>query len=353
MDTKSAVKKIWKECFDDSAEYMDMFFSQVYDPAHVMVSDVDGKTVSSLLLQPFAINFHGVELPANYICGAATMPRFRMQGIMSELIRSALNRCYREGALLCCLIPAHSYLYAYYRNFGFCPAFYTRLCSYTDVHPFSHEGVYNPVAELDTDRAYDFFNRMMHKRPSTIQHSRRQYSQILLDNALCGGVSAAVESPDGEIRAMAFAVPDSGQIVVTDMLAEDDDAENAVLGIVLRSFEGMSMRVLAYYGDRPLELRPRGMARITNVMLCLTAIATAHPKLNITIKITDPIIAENNRVFRVKDGKVTDFPHEQYSGRLDYDITPEVFASIVFGNKVTADILDFPSVRPFMSLMLD
>lgn len=353
MDTKSAVKKIWRECFDDSDEYLDMFFSQVYDPAHVMVSEREGKTVSSLLLQPFAMNFHGVELPAKYICGAATLPRFRMQGIMSELLRSALNRCYREGALLCCLIPAHSYLYAYYRNYGFCPAFYSSLCSYTDVHPFKHEGVYNPVSELDTDRAYEFFNRMMHTRPSTIQHSRRQYSQILLDNALCGGVSAAVESPDSEIRAMAFAVPDSGQIVVTDLLAADADAENAVLGQVLRSFEGMSMRVMAYYGDRPLELRPRGMARITNALLCLTAIAAAHSSLSMTIRLTDPIIEENNRVFRVKDGKVTDCPHDGFTGKLDYDITPEVFAAIVFGNRVTADILDFPSVRPFMSLMLD
>ena len=87
MNTIDAVKKIWKVCFDDTEEYVDMFFKEVFDPSHLMLSEHDGKPVSSLLLQPFAMNFHGVELPANYICGAATLPHFRMHGIMSGLMR--------------------------------------------------------------------------------------------------------------------------------------------------------------------------------------------------------------------------------------------------------------------------
>ena len=158
MNTIDAVKKIWKVCFDDTEEYVDMFFKEVFDPSHLMLSEHDGKPVSSLLLQPFAMNFHGVELPANYICGAATLPHFRMHGIMSGLMRQALRRSYDQGALLCCLIPAEDYLYAYYRNFGFCPAFYSQLSCFTDAHPFRHDNDYTLVADLDTDEAYEFYS---------------------------------------------------------------------------------------------------------------------------------------------------------------------------------------------------
>lgn len=353
MNTTDAVKRIWKECFDDSDEYVDMFFTEVYDPSHLMTSLHDGKPVSSLLLQPFVMNFHGVELPANYICGAATLPKFRMHGIMSELIRQALKRSYEQGVMLCCLIPAEGYLYTYYRNFGFCPAFYSQLSCFTDAHPFRHDGKYGLVTELDTDVAYEYFNKAMHERPCTIQHSRRQYRQILIDNSVCGGAAVAIENENGEICAMAFAVPRGGQVIVTDVLAENADAENAVLNQIMLQFAGMPMRVMAYYGNRPLELKPRGMARITNAHLCLSAIAAQHPKLRLTIRLNDPIIEENNRVFRVKDGNVDEYPHLGYLGKTDFNITPEVFAAIVFGNHITANILDFPSVRPFMSLMLD
>lgn len=352
MNTIDAVKKIWKVCFDDTEEYVDMFFKEVFDPSHLMLSEHDGKPVSSLLLQPFAMNFRGVELPANYICGAATLPHFRMHGIMSGLMRQALRRSYDQGALLCCLIPAEDYLYAYYRNFGFCPAFYSQLSCFTDAHPFRHDNDYTLVADLDTDEAYEFFNAVMHSRPCTIQHTRQQYRQVLMDNSVSGGAVVAVSSL-GEIRAMAFAVPRNGQVVVTDVLARDTDAENAVLNQIMLLFSGMPMRVMAYYGDKPLQLKPRGMARITNVLLCLNAIANSHPRLCATIRLTDPVIEENNRVFRVRDGRVSEFSHLEFMGKPDFDITPEVLAAIVFGNHVTANILDFPSVRPFMSLMLD
>ncbi|MCM1021391.1 MAG: GNAT family N-acetyltransferase [Muribaculum sp.] len=353
MNTKDAVKRIWKECFDNSESFVNMFFSEVYDPDHLMLSEHDGKPVSSLLLQPFAINFHGVELPANYICGIATLPKFRMHGMMSALIRQALEKSYAQGAMLCCLNPTADYLYTYYRNFGFCPAFYTQMNCYTDAHPFRHQGNYIRVDNPDTDRAYEFFNRIMHSRPCTIQHSRLQYRQSLMENAVNGGSVIVLEGNDGEIHAMAFAVPDFGRVVVTDVLSDSADAENAVLNNVMQQFAGMPLRIMAYYGNRPLELKPRGMARIVNAMLCLSAIAVHHPKLHLIIRLNDPIIEQNNRVFRISNGKVTEYPHLGFIGKTDFDINPEVFAAIVFGNHVTANILDFPSVRPFMSLMVD
>lgn len=73
MSKRDEIKKIWTECFKDSREYVDMFFDQVYrDDEAMLLTDQSGSAVSSLLLQRYAMSFHGSEAPVSYIAGAAT-----------------------------------------------------------------------------------------------------------------------------------------------------------------------------------------------------------------------------------------------------------------------------------------
>ena len=83
MKKKDIVLKLWRECFDDSDQFVDMFFSRVYRDEDALVLDKDGRVVSSMLLQRYSMNFHGVTLPVSYICGAATAPEMRAHGYMA------------------------------------------------------------------------------------------------------------------------------------------------------------------------------------------------------------------------------------------------------------------------------
>lgn len=73
MNKKDAVKKIWRESFDDSEQYVDMFFSRIYRDDDAMLLVDNGIPSSSLLLQRYAMNFHGVTVSIGYVCGAATI----------------------------------------------------------------------------------------------------------------------------------------------------------------------------------------------------------------------------------------------------------------------------------------
>lgn len=352
MKKKEAIIDIWRESFSDSDEYLDMFFSKVYHDEDALVLKDNGEIVSSMLLQRYAMNFHGAVVPISYVCGAATRKSRRGTGCMCHLMHDALKNSYARGDVFSVLIPANEWLFHYYEKFGYSPACYINVERYTSEHTFRHSGGYGQVLDVGTDDAYAFFNDCMMRRNCCVQHTEEQYSQILMDNSVDGGAVIAVADNDGVIAAMAFAVPtDTSEVKVKDVLARDTDSRNAVLGFVHDTFPGSSITVWGWYHDVPGALLARGMVRVVDVRKALEIIAHQYPKMKGVFTIHDGCIESNNHTFRMRDGVV-----EVEDGRLvkpDYDIDIEVFSSLLFGNDETRTLLDFPAVRPFISLMLD
>lgn len=351
MKKKDAIIKLWQECFDDSPEYVDMFFTEVYRDDDALLLEHDGKPVSGMLLQRYAMNFHGVTVSIGYICGAATAPELRGYGNMSSLMRQALNLSHDRGDALCALIPAGESLYRYYSGFCFSPVFYVNEERYTSAHTFKYTGEYSRYENLDSQEAYSFFDRMMRLRQCAVQHTAEQYRQIIMDNSADAGSIVALQRQNEGIVAMAFAVPSDGVALVKDVLAVDDDARSAALDEVHRELSDMPIVVHGYYGTPEGKLLVRGMARIVNVEKIFGIIAQAYPSMNTAVKVYDPLIEANNSTFVIADG--TCKRNDNYNGKLSLDIDVEVLTSIVFGNHVTQTLLDFPAERPFMSLMLD
>ncbi len=58
MSKKEDVRHLWRECFKDSDEYLDMYFDRIYRDSDAMTVSVDNKIVSSLLSQPYKFLFH-------------------------------------------------------------------------------------------------------------------------------------------------------------------------------------------------------------------------------------------------------------------------------------------------------
>lgn len=351
MKKKDVILKLWRECFSDSDQYVEMFFSEVYRDDDALLLEKNGKTVSSMLLQRYSMNFHGVTLPVSYICGAATAPAERCHGYMAELLAAGLNESYRRGDVFSTLIPASSWLFKYYEKAGFSPVFRIYVEHFTSAHAFKHEGEYSVVPDIGAEKVYLFFDRMMRMRQCCVQHTQEQYHQIVMDNSVDGGCIIAVAGDGGELAAMAFAIPDDEEVTVKELLAVGDDAANAALELVKKTFGDMPITVWRYRAAG-IEPTAYGMARIVNVQRALSIIAATHPELKMTVKVRDRIISENCRVYTVAGGRcVVDDAYNP--AKLDYDIDVEVLTSIIFGNRVTEKILEFPAVVPCMSLMLD
>jgi len=358
MSKRDDIIKIWQESFNDSRAYVSMYFDRVYrDDEAIALTDPQGITVSSLLLQHYNIAFHDSVLPVSYIAGAATRRAQRGKGYMSQLMRDALAVSAARGDMLCSLIPSRSALYYFYRRFGFSTVFFTKEQRFTALHSFPVEGEYHEMEHLAADDVWEAFDRFQRERECYILHSRRDFDNIQADLESDGGDFVVIGADDEDrgprIVSMAWAVKRDDLLLVNDVMGEDDDSRTAALRALRQRYPGVPFLLLG----RPTDtmggrLMPRGMARVVNAGMLLEAVAGSHPAWESRIRVSDPLLPEvNSHTYIIKKGScVVD---DGYDGRLDLDVPVDVLGDIAFSSTEIGDIMRFPSVRPMISLMLD
>ncbi|MBD5331464.1 MAG: GNAT family N-acetyltransferase [Bacteroides sp.] len=356
MSKKDDIKKIWLESFGDSQEYVDMYFDRVYADSQGLILEKNDKPVSSLLLQSYRMQFHGREVETGYIAGAATRKGSRGKGYMSELLLITLAEAASRGMMAVELIPEHGWLYDYYSRFDFAPVVLADAQRFTSLHAFPCNGKYVAVENPYDDAVFDTFSRLERERPCTVVHSRRDFLNIIDDCRLSGGSFVCIRREDSTTPvAMAWAAMDADgeRLIVKELLGEDDDARAGALKALREAYPNVGMTLLALPGQGTPRgrLTQRGMIRIVNAAMALDIIASTHPELKLTLRITDRLMPENSHVYVIDAGKCE--IDDTLSGPYDFSVDAEIFARILFSSEKTGDILEFPSVRPHMSLMLD
>ena len=121
MTLKEQALSLYKEVFsEDSAEFAEAFTNRYFDKC-CRYKLVDGKIVSMLYLLDCSV-FDGEKTEkAKYLYAAATHPDFRGQGLMAELINSAVKQEHNIVTK-----PATEKLFSFYEKFGF------KVCSFKD-----------------------------------------------------------------------------------------------------------------------------------------------------------------------------------------------------------------------------
>lgn len=356
MNRKDGVRHLWRECFRDSDEYLDMYFGRIYSDDDALVTEVDGRVVSSLLMQRYSLRFHGAEPSIMYLAGAATRRAARGRGYMSALMLEAMERAYERGDMLCALMPAHEWLYAFFARFGFSSVFLADVQRFTSLHSFPVQHDYHEVDDAYAPAVYEAFTRYEHERPGGVLHTRRDFINMLDDLMMHpGGTFVAVGRKDVPVAAMAWAVEAGGVVQVNELLGIDSDACTAALRALRRRFADKPFRYMASSFDDThnshsrRRLHPRGMARLVDVEQCFDLLAGAHREWSAVITVSDPLLAVNSHTYRVGQGKcVID---DSYRGTPDLDVTVEVLTKILFSSPDTGSILGFPSQRTHISLM--
>lgn len=365
MALKDDLKKLWRDSFGDSAEYVDMYFDRVYTDADAMALSIDGRVVSSLLLQPYNLWFHGAELPVGYIAGASTRRQSRGKGFMGRLIFQSLTAAYCRGMAAVALIPAHDWLYDFYARFGFTTVFFADAQRYTSLHAFAGSDGFSEVADSYSNEVIDAFVDMERNAGCGILHSRRDFLNILDDLSFENGLFCCVaDNADRRIAAMGWAAPaaDGERIVVKELLGTNPEARKAVLRRFRAEWSDKPFTLLARPGCQPEDetdndllaprrLMRRGMMRIVDNLAVIEAIAAGYPQFEATLRISDRMLPQNNHVYRISKGTANEF--DSFSGTPDFDVDAQTFCQIVFSSPAIGDILDFPSVRPHIALMLD
>lgn len=353
MSKKDDVRHLWRECFKDSDEYLDMYFDRIYSDTDAMTISVDGRTVSSLLSQPYKFLFYGQEMPISYLCGAVTRRNSRGKGYMTSLMNRAVRKAYDRGDMLCALIPAHDFLYFFFDRFDFSTVFLTDTQRFTAMHTFNapSEHEYHTVDDHYSDEVFQAFTRFEHQRVGGVLHSQRQFINFLDELAIrSGGTFVVIGREDEPVAAMAWAMATDDAVHVFEVLGCDADSRRAALCQLRRQFPDKPFRYLAPADNKSSrQLHSRGMARIVNVGMTLEAIAAANPDWRCTIRVHDRMIEENNHTYVIEQGKVE--INDVNPQRLDFVVDIDVLNRIVFSSPKTGSVLNFPSLRTHISLM--
>lgn len=111
--------QMWKTVFEDTDEYMDLFFTDKYKPENTLIYFEDGVAAASLQMQLYYITFYGKKIPFYYLVGLCTLPEYRRRGYMEQLIDRSHQVMRERGIPLSILVPAEDWLFGFYNRYGY------------------------------------------------------------------------------------------------------------------------------------------------------------------------------------------------------------------------------------------
>ncbi len=177
--TKPLVRQMWKICFGDSDEFLDIHFTYKYKNENTLIYFEGDIAVASLQMLPYTITFYQEKVPFAYLAGLCTLPEYRKRGYMDKLIRKAHRILVDRNIPLSILIPAEDWLFHFYEKYG-----------YEQVFEQGKVPIYPLKKILDTHPtlkdAYTAFNVLSKDRDFCVQKDFMDFEAIIKEQAIDG-----------------------------------------------------------------------------------------------------------------------------------------------------------------------
>ena len=191
-NNKSQLIDLWRTSFNDSEEFIKLFFDRVYKKENALFIEKNGKIVSALQMLPYVMTYYGKEISVNYIYGACTLPSERGQGLMRQLIQKAFE-----------------VMESYYRDLGYTEAFdYSEETYICPSEIALEQGVLVVPPEVPSmESLYNFFNKKQRERICYVLHGYDDFVTILRELQMSGGQMLTALNIQEEPIGMIFFYP--------------------------------------------------------------------------------------------------------------------------------------------------
>ena len=282
------LRSLWRECFEDPAEYEDFYFENVYRQNKVYEIPEKGM----LHLNPYRCMVQGKEVLLHYIVGVATKESARRQGIMRRLLGTALEDMYREKEPFTYLMPADV---RYYQPFGFVSiskkqenarCFEESGLETEKIRFVGYEEFLDAYDKKRQQEILQFINQMLSKRYRIFAKHDKAYFDLLWEEKRCQGgeVVFCFDAEGKEIQGFFAYGMDKEKMHVEQYLLEDEE-------IALYGKCKNAVPVLHHF---PF------MVRIVQVEVFLSLFAKSFYEFAVEgkrLRVTDAILAKNNGIY--------------------------------------------------------
>lgn len=338
MIIKEQVKALWKLCFEDSEEFVEMYFKLRYkNEVNVAIQSGD-EVISALQMLPYPMTFCGEMVQTSYISGACTHPDFRSKGVMRELLSQSFARMLRNGIQFSTLIPAEPWLFDYYKRMGYATVFQYSVKEMTLPEFIPSKEIAVNVVSKPQDEVYSYLYKKLSERPCCIQHSAEDFQVIMADLPISGG-NLFVAKQANEIWGIAIIYKRENCIIINELLTEDKDTEYSLL-FAIKQYTGCNHIIQLLPPDKELPQHSLGMARIINAKEVLQIYASAFPEDDMQLEVSDKQLSVNNGYYYLSDGKCRYSAERLPGAHIQTNIS-----------ELTEKILK--KLNPYMSLMLN
>lgn len=319
-----AAKGLWAEIFfEDSDRFTAYYFAEKMKDNTGYGLKCGGTLRAMLFLTPYmgrilSPDHTGTrfqEVPLCYIVGVGTKKEYRHRGYMDRLLRYALAELQAAGQPFTFLMPADPAIYAPYqfRYIYERPVFAVpeKGKSRAAAMEAGEEAALAAFAEAQLEKRYQLF---LHRDAS---YYSRQKKESLAQNG-----DVYIWKENGKITGFYLYAREGEKEEIQEAVVSDDFAETGVLHVSENK-------------------QPVIMARITNVQAMLSLMRLSEKagseRITVRLKISDPLIPENNGTFLWTVGKKeSTIALSDEADRADVCAEIGDLAELLFGRKSCA-----------------
>ena len=113
------VQALWETCFDDTAAFVQWYFSRYYKSENTLGIFAGADLQASAQMIPYTIRLRDTALPCAYIVGVNTAPAARKKGYARTLLRECLLEQRKRKQHISLLMPFEGQFYYRY-GWPFC-----------------------------------------------------------------------------------------------------------------------------------------------------------------------------------------------------------------------------------------
>lgn len=328
-EIKQQTRELWKECFHDSEEFMDIYFDEKYSDDVNMVLTPDGKVAAALQLLPYRMTFYGLAQGAGYISGLATAENYRKQGLASQLLRTAHRRLYDQGAVLSFLIPGSEELRHFYEKAEHGAYWTSTFRKETEI---KIEGEVEEKIEISQPEQwghelYVFYRQHTADQLFMLHPGEEDFFAALETCDMEEGMVLVARRKRRVLGVCLVVKEKDGRCFLRSMIGVDKRVRDAFLHYIMTRFEVDKVFARVAVPGSAAGAVPYAMARVVNVEKLLQAVLAVYPTFQLHIGVDGDLdIPENNGYYFVDEGKVmiTD-------KKPDSIVTPGGLAAMLLG----------------------
>ena len=340
------VQALWETCFDDTAAFVQWYFSRYYKSENTLGIFAGADLQASAQMIPYTIQLRDTVLPCAYIVGVDTAPAARKKGYARTLLRECLAEQRKRKQPISLLMPFEGQFYYRY-GWPFCYFHQQMVLQPQELRCAARE--WGNIRQIDLHDAQpqlaDVYAQFVRHYHGAVLRSEQQW-QWLLEDAALDYTQCFLLEEDGQVQGYCLWTPLKGRIFIREMAWCNEQARAGLLWFLQEAVpENKRLRlelpdddILVYQmaASKHAAVRyPFLMARIVDVKQCLETICyPAEEKAAFCMAVKDTFAAWNHGVFAIQiaDGQASVTALEENRGNeADCTITIEALSQLVMG----------------------